>query len=504
MSGTDRIREAMEHVLAVYGSTPPRTPTGRGHPLWSTFEDLQRAFSSLPFVRQNRHLRVDWSIGVGGQSRVPWIAFLDDRLTRTTRTGVYCVYLFREDMSGVCLTINQGSTGEEPQFYTVRRTSRARLREQAERLRPRFRDLEKHGFSMDTNIDLRTESPLGKAYEVGTIAHKFYATRDVPNDEVLLDDLERALSAYERYAASPEQAEHRISEDGAVVHNNAHVVTPTLTMEWLEEKTLWDRDRLIELCGAIKDESPQLILSGPPGTGKTWVAKHVAEYLTQDATQVFRVVQFHPSYSYEEFVEGLRPVADERGAIIFEEVPGVVLRMVEDIQGKPEPHILLIDEINRANLPKVLGELMYLFEYRNEQLDLMYTSGFSLPDSLKFVGTMNTADRSIRSIDTALRRRFDILECPPDSTVLERFYKTRTNEIPDLVNGFEALNAELQNLLDRHHTIGQTFFMANPLTVTYLRKAWDRKIRPLIEEYFFDQPDVAISFTVDKFWPKAR
>lgn len=144
---------------------------------------------------------------------------------------------------------------------------------------------------------------------------------------------------------------------------------------------------------------------------------------------------------------------------------------------------------------------MYLFEYRDQPIDLQYSRGFRLPRELKFLGTMNTADRSIRSIDIALRRRFEVFECPPESGILERYYQTHTNEVVDLIEGFTKLNADLTERLDRHHTIGHTCFMHEPMTADFLRVAWQRRIGPLLEEYFFDQPDVAAEFKVEKYWP---
>ena len=166
------------------------------------------------------------------------------------------------------------------------------------------------------------------------------------------------------------------------------------------------------------------------------------------------------------------------------------------------PHILLIDEINRANLPRVLGELMFLFEYRGEAIDLQYRQGFSLPESVRFIGTMNTADRSIRSIDTALRRRFDFLECPPRRDILDRYFSDGGNEVAHLLDGFERLNELLTDLLDRHHTIGHSFFMHKPMTRQRLDAIWRHKIAPLIEEYFFDQPDLAEQLSTDGLWPQ--
>lgn len=289
-----------------------------------------------------------------------------------------------------------------------------------------------------------------------------------------------------------------------VLDEPSETATTELTFDWLRARTLWTPDELEELLFALDPATGkgQVILAGPPGTGKTWVAEHVARYLTRDQPLQRRLVQFHPSYGYEEFVEGIRPVAGEQG-ISFKPVKGTVLAMAEAMEGTEDTHVLVIDELNRANIPRVFGELLYLLEYREQAIDLQYSTGFQLPPNLRVVATMNTADRSIRSIDVALRRRFEVFECPADAELLQRFYDLPENatSVESLVPGFAALNRDLTQLLDRHHTIGQSFFMAMDYDRKRLELTWRRQIMPLIEDYFYDQPDVVADFTIEKYWP---
>jgi 5-methylcytosine-specific restriction enzyme B len=279
-------------------------------------------------------------------------------------------------------------------------------------------------------------------------------------------------------------------------------LTPSLNLAWLSGHTYLDEEELEELLEAL-EERGQIILAGPPGTGKTWIADHLARYLTDDQPLRTTAIQLHPSYGYEEFVEGLRPVADKKGAITFKRVNGVILRMAEDMEGSDETRVLLIDELNRANIPRVFGELLFLLEYRDKTIDLQFSPGFSLPENLKVIATMNTADRSTRSIDVALRRRFEIFECPPRPEILTAYYDepSHTTGVPGLEAGFAKLNEELRAQLDRHHTIGHSFFMRDLFTADHLRRTWDRQIRPLLEDYFFDQEDLVDQYKRERFWP---
>ena len=179
-----------------------------------------------------------------------------------------------------------------------------------------------------------------------------------------------------------------------------------------------DLEPLQEIAELL-EENRQLVLYGPPGTGKTYLAKHLAAELAGDTTdERVKLVQFHPSYAYEDFFEGFRPDKTDEGQVSFKLVAGPLRRIAEEA-AKPgnesKPYFLIIDEMNRANLAKVFGELYFLLEYRDDRIYLQYSPNepFTLPDNLYIIGTMNTADRSIAMMDAAIRRRFSFIELHP-------------------------------------------------------------------------------------------
>ncbi|GAA2909999.1 DNA polymerase III delta prime subunit [Microbacterium keratanolyticum] len=234
----------------------------------------------------------------------------------------------------------------------------------------------------------------------------------------------------------------------------------------------------------------QVILYGPPGTGKTYVARAIAESLNKPGSVIKRI-QFHPSYTYEDFFAGYRPVTDGSGQLSFSLTRGPLREIADEARKNPDvPHVLMIDEINRANLSKVFGELYYLLEYRDDAIDVLYAGSgddggksFSLPPNVLVIGTMNTADRSIALLDSAMRRRFSFFELHPDvepvQGILTRWSTKHPQSLP-VAALFEQLN---ESIRDREDRIGPSHLLrAEDLTHDDLDAIWEESILPLLEE----------------------
>lgn len=244
-----------------------------------------------------------------------------------------------------------------------------------------------------------------------------------------------------------------------------------------------------------------LIYYGPPGTGKT----HTLQQLEENYKPRYDFVTFHQSYGYEEFVEGLRPVLNaSAGEVKYEIRPGIFKKLCQEAEKNPNQRFaMVIDEINRGNISKIFGELITLIEPNKRkgskqaiEVTLPYSGEkFSVPANVDIFGTMNTADRSLALLDTALRRRFDFEPLFPDTRAegrLANLVVTDEGDKIDVRRMLECINKRIEVLYDRDHCIGHAYFMElkdvgdGEIRFNKLADIFRKRIVPLLEEYFFE------------------
>lgn len=271
------------------------------------------------------------------------------------------------------------------------------------------------------------------------------------------------------------------------------------------------------------DIAKNTILYGPPGTGKTYYTAYYSVAIC-DGTSIEKLgkksyeevlerfntlkkegriafTTFHQSYGYEEFIEGIRPVMsgeEEAKSIEYEIVPGVFKKFCDENSQSDELCVFVIDEINRGNISKIFGELITLIEETKRKgeaegltASLPYSKQeFGVPKNVYILGTMNTADRSIALMDTALRRRFNFIEMMPDCRTIEDIVIRQNGEEVNIGNILDIINRRIEFLFDREHTIGHAFFTSlkndNSNSIERLAAIFRNSIIPLLQEYFYD------------------
>jgi len=262
-----------------------------------------------------------------------------------------------------------------------------------------------------------------------------------------------------------------------------------ITKEKLLKEIFLKEEKFSQICSLLENsKKKQMIFQGPPGTGKTFVAQKIALYLTQSEDRI-ETIQFHPSYSYEDFIEGYRP---KDGKFVLE--AGIFKVFCERARkDENEKYILIIDEINRGNLSKIFGELLYLLEYRDKKAKLTYSQDkFSIPENVYIIGTMNTADRSLAIMDYALRRRFYFVDIKCETKRLEEWLNENGCKLKasKLIGSIEDMNNKIKDEMhSEDFAIGHSYFMRESLDDDKLKEVMDFGVKPLLKEYFFDKED---------------
>ena len=331
------------------------------------------------------------------------------------------------------------------------------------------------------SVEARIINPDGSLLRKWWSPHANRTIRDVPEHE---------LKYFEGVVLKDYFEQHNSLESLNITYDSTNQVNiPVLTPE--EVKTMEE------------SQSKNVIFYGPPGTGKTYqIQKIMREYVktvdkeTQEIKN-YEVVTFHQSYSYEDFVEGLRATVDEDGMLNYQVVSGVFKRLCARSLANPsEKFALFIDEINRGNIANIFGELITLIEIDKRsspetdglEVRLPYSGEkFSVPSNIDIYGTMNTSDHSLTSIDIALRRRFEFIEMMPDYSLLTGTYVYGI-DIAKLLN---VINQRIEVLLGRDFVIGHSYFI--PLKALEdkekerrLGVVFKHQIIPLLQEYFYE------------------
>ena len=289
------------------------------------------------------------------------------------------------------------------------------------------------------------------------------------------------------------------ADQNAVPVEEPEVVYDSYTADDFLKDVYMSEERYNILANLLMTKK-NIILQGAPGVGKTYAAKRLAySIMGEKDTSRVKMVQFHQSYSYEDFIMGFRPT--QTG---FELKTGVFYEFCRKAADDDRPYFFIIDEINRGNLSKIFGELFMLIENdkRGVELQLLYADEqFSIPSNVHIIGMMNTADRSLAMLDYALRRRFAFFDILPafDSTGFRAYRKNVNNpKFDKLISAVQQLNEAIVNdeSLGEGFCVGHSYFCTNvTINDEWLKSVVEFELIPLLKEYWFDEPTKVRTWT---------
>lgn len=411
-----RLKSVFDNILSNY-LLARQNPFRHEHALWEVFEELSKHFQE--YISNHPTLIVKWSVGKGNWARVPWIAFVDSRETRSTQSGVFPVFLFREDMAGVYLALNQGIGVLKEKHGTPE--SRRILRERAEQLR---RDLvllhalEERGFSLDDKIDLYIDRGLEKDFEASVIGYRFYRRGEIPNDVEMLDDLKQLLRTYDEYLERQPFREHAtpaLSVTPGPPHNDFRIESAIhdVITHIAKRGFVYEPWQIAQYITAIRTK-PFVILAGITGTGKSKLPALVAEATGGES----KLIPVRPDWTDSADVLGYTDLENN-----FR--PGPVLELAHNAAANTDQFCTcIIDEMNLARVEQYFAEVLSRIEDRHPQLNGGYRTGplisqvakeadaewgdVVIPENLAIVGTVNMDESTHPFSRKVLDRAFTI------------------------------------------------------------------------------------------------
>ena len=487
-------------IKALWQSTAKSGETERGEIFPTLMKFIEQSqiedLTTRDYPKYHDGFEMRVSFGQGNQAYVTWIGLLGRK--QNPQEGIYPAYLyFKEDnililAKGISATRTPSLEWDTTDCQTIQQY-----------------------FSENVGHD-----PIRYP---GSYVYKAYDLSDELNEEQVESDLESLLAEYselvdpyniqssdevvtkERAPQEPAHSVEEVREDSPGYGSEQAPIEPFSFEDLMKDLFVPTAqvNQMLDLLHLKKN----IILQGPPGVGKTFVSKRLAYGLLgeKDSSRV-GMVQFHQSYSYEDFIQGYRPSGTG-----FELKNGLFYQFCKSAQGNPDKkYVFIIDEINRGNLSKVFGELMMLIEAdkRGEgwAMPLTYSKNnedkFHIPENLYIIGLMNTADRSLAVVDYALRRRFAFIDLEPQFNGPFKDYLRKqgadTSLASKIIKKMSDLNQDVEKdavNLGKGYCIGHSFFCSGEhheqLNDEWYRHVIKFEIEPLIREYWFDNSSKA-------------
>jgi 5-methylcytosine-specific restriction protein B len=451
--------------------------------LLETFLRQARAgqdLSTKNYPKSYRGFQVSVSFGKGNQAKIPWIAFLGSG--QEVSCGFYPVYLYYIELDLLILAYGVSETTKPLQSWTLD-SSVASI---SEFFAEKYNDTPKR----------YGESSVFAAY----------SSPDSIEPDRFMNDLNTLIADYERQLPATGQGPRPLDQDK---ESAAQLTVFPYSLSDAMDGVFLEQDTFLSIIRTW-ERKKNIVLQGPPGVGKSFLCRRLAYSLMKEkARERVEAVQFHQTYSYEDFVQGYRP--EENGFVLRD---GVFHQFCERARDDHErKYVFIIDEINRGNLSKIFGELMMLIEpdkrSKDWEIPLAYSSNpnrkFYIPTNVYIIGLMNTADRSLAMVDYALRRRFAFVtlkpcyESPKFSQYLESrgVHKDLITRIVQRMAKLNAFIAEDKANLGPGFCIGHSFFCDPPSTADeqWYSSVVADEIAPLLYEYWCDQPETADTWT---------